>query len=81
MNNSDPNHSQQQYESIYGYSTHSPARISGQPSEITTLTAFPIHANTGDYSGYNNLYEYRPATAYYHQVAGAGMTGEFQYKS
>lgn len=71
MNNPDPNHSQQQqYDSLYGYATHSPARLSAQPSEITTLTAFPIHAaSAGDYStSYDNIYGYRPS-AYYHPVA------------
>jgi hypothetical protein len=80
MNNQDPNHSQQQqqqqYEALYGYSTHSPARLGSQPSEITTLTAFPIHAQAAsDYAtGYDNLYGYRPS-AYYHPVANAGVPG------
>jgi hypothetical protein len=75
MNNPDPNHPQQ-YESIYGYSNHSPARITAQQSEITTL--FPVHsANTGagDYTGYNDVYTYRPS-AYYHPIGSAGLSGE-----
>lgn len=76
MNNPDPNHGAQQYDQLYGYTTHSPARLATQPSEITTLTSFPLHTNAGagaDYAptGYEHIYRYQPApTAYYHHAAG-----------
>lgn len=79
MNNSDPNHPQQQQYEIYGYTTHSPARLTAQPAEITTLTSFPLHTNAGgnnDYSqnSYDHLYRYQPAT-YYHHATAAGVQG------
>ncbi|KAI6183434.1 BHLH domain-containing protein [Aphelenchoides bicaudatus] len=79
MNNPDPNHGgSQQYDQLYGYTTHSPARLATQTSEITTLTSFPLHTNfgaAGDYvSGYENIYRHHQGTptAYYHHAAAGG---------
>jgi hypothetical protein len=70
MNNQDPNQQQYDHQQLYGYTTHSPARLVNS-ADITTLTAFPTDYATAAAAGYD-LYRY-PQTAYYH--TGGGSSG------